>query len=817
MRMKTFIMRRTILLPSLFFGLAAARSFGAAQPAAGDSLDALVKPFFEEHCTRCHGEKKQKGDLRIDTLKIDFDSPKTMGHWEEIMNRINSGDMPPDDVDKRPKPADISRVAEWISGQLHEAEVAMQASGRERVAFRKLSREEYANTIRDLLGVNFEVKSPTGLPEDPDWKGFERISSVLTLSPAHVEKYLAAADSILDEALSIRPEPKREVVRWTPFDMRWKNFAPEYQARGIADKVRIEIVPNNYTTDTWPVDIKTTGMYTVRVKLSGLRPEGGRAPRLKLYMSSIDKTVIEQDVDAPEEQPMVIEARVHLVAGKYPVRVINAVPGPNPEGRRSRHSGTPNAFTDTKSRVPWQMKLTDDDFKPIQPTLIIDSVEWDGPIVDSWPTAAHQRIFFGGEKATKDTAYAREIIARFAESAWRRPVQPAEVDRMMKPVEQAQKLGDSFEVAVKNGLMAAMCSKSFLYLEEGSAAQNAAQLNDWELASRLSYFLWSSTPDQHLLDLARAGKLHETETLRGEVRRMLADPKAQAFAESFPRQWLQLRRVGMFPPDKVLYPDYDEDLEESMVAETVSFFGDVLKRNGSLREFLDSDWTMLNERLARHYGIEGIRGDAMQRVTLQPVQHRGGLLTQASILSLTSDGTRHRPVHRGVWVLESIIGKPPPPPPANVPALTTPAANAPKTTVREKLEQHRSDPNCTACHQKIDPLGVAFDNYDAIGRWRTVETVRDGTGADPALDPSGTLADGRKFSGAKELKQILLSDSDRFAGAFAEKLATYALRRGATFSDREELKHVVEQSKAGGYQLASLVESLAVSPLFQKR
>ena len=817
MKTKTFLMGRPILLSSLFFALAAARSFCAAQPATGESLDALVKPFFEEHCTKCHGEKKQKGDLRVDTLKIDFESPKIMGHWEEIMNRINSGDMPPDDVNKRPKPVDIARVAEWISGQLHEAEVAMQASGRERVAFRKLSREEYANTIRDLLGVNFEVKSPTGLPEDPDWKGFERISSVLTLSPAHVEKYLAAADAILDEALPIRPEPKREVVRWMPFDMRWKNFAPEYQARGIADKVRIEIVPNNYTTDTWPVDIKTTGMYSVRVKLSGLRPEGGRAPRLKLYMSSIDKTLIEQDVDAPEDQPMVIEARVHLVAGKYPVRVINAVPGPNPEGRRSRHSGTPNAFTDTKSRVPWQMKLTDDDFKPIQPTLIIDSVEWEGPIVDSWPTAAHQRIFFGGEKATKDAAYAREIIARFAESAWRRPVQPAEVDRMMRPVEQAQKLGDSFEVAVKNGLMAAMCSKSFLYLEEGSAAQNAAKLNDWELASRLSYFLWSSTPDQHLLDLARAGKLHETEILRGEVRRMLADPKAQAFAESFPRQWLQLRRVGMFPPDKVLYPDYDENLEESMVAETVSFFGDVLKRNGSLREFFDSDWTMLNERLARHYGIEGIRGDAMRRVALQPEQHRGGLLTQASILSLTSDGTRHRPVHRGVWVLESIIGKPPPPPPANVPALTTPAANAPKTTVREKLEQHRSDPNCTACHQKIDPLGVAFDNYDAIGRWRTVETVRDGTGADPALDPSGTLADGRKFSGAKELKQILLSDSDRFAGAFAEKLATYALRRGATFSEREELKHVVEQSKAGGYQVASLVESLAVSPLFQKR
>ncbi len=817
MRPIDFIMRPAFLFPSLFIALAAARGFGAAPPSSSAGLDTVVKPFFTEHCAKCHGEKKQKGDLRVDTLKIDFDSPKIMGHWEEIMNRINSGDMPPDDVDKRPKPDDIARVAEWISGQLHEAEVAMQASGRERVAFRKLSREEYANTIRDLLGVNFDVKGPTGLPEDPDWKGFERIGSVLTLSPAHVEKYLGAADAILDEALSIRPEPKRDVIRWTPFEMRWKNFAPEYQARGIADQVRIEIVPNNYTSDSWPVDIKTTGMYVVRMKLSGLRPEGGRAPRLKLYMTSIDKTLIEQDVDAPEDQPITIEARVHLVAGKYPVRIINSVPGPNPEARRSRHSGTPNAFTTTQSRVPWQMKLTDDDFKPIQPTLIIDSVEWDGPIVDAWPTAAHQRIFFGGDKATKDAAYAREIVSRFAETAWRRPVQPAEVDRLMKPVEQAQKLGDSFEIAVKNGLMAAMCSKSFVYLEEGNAAKTATQLNDWELASRLSYFLWSSTPDQRLLDLARAGKLHETETLRGEVRRMLGDPKAAVLADSFPRQWLQLRRVGMFPPDKVLYPDYDENLEESMVGETVGYFADVLKRDGRLREFLDSDWTMVNERLARHYGIDGIRGDALQRVSLQPGQHRGGLLTQASILSLTSDGTRHRPVHRGVWVLESIIGRPPPPPPANVPALGTPAANVPKSTVREKLEQHRSDPNGTACHSKIDPLGMAFDNYDAIGRWRTVETVRDGVGADPLLDPSGVLTDGRKFTDARELKQLLLADVDKFARAFTEKLATYALRRGMTFSDREELKTVTETSKAGDYKLASLIESLATSPLFQKR
>ena len=350
----------TLLAGLLLGGCVSAASATAAPANTSPEFTRLVRPFLQQHCTACHGEQKQKGDLRVDTLVIDYDSPKLMGHWEEIMNRINSGDMPPK-KEPRPTPADIARVAERIAGQLREAETVRQSSARERVAFRKLSREEYANTIRDLLGVNFEAKGPSGLPEDPDWKGFERIGSVLTLSPAHVEKHLAAAEAVLTEALSLRPEPKREVLRWGAFDMRWKGHQAEYTARGIAGQVRIEIVPNNYTTDSWDVQIKTTGDYLLRLKLSGLRPAGGRAPRLKVYMPSIDKTLLEQDVDATEDAPITVEARVHLIAGRYPVRLINSVPGPGPEARRSRHSGTPNAFTTPRSRVPWQLKLTDDE------------------------------------------------------------------------------------------------------------------------------------------------------------------------------------------------------------------------------------------------------------------------------------------------------------------------------------------------------------------------------------------------------------------------------------------------------------------------
>jgi hypothetical protein len=298
---------------------------------------------------------------------------------------------------------------------------------------------------------------------------------------------------------------------------------------------------------------------------------------------------------------------------------------------------------------------------------------------------------------------------------------------------------------------------------------------------------------------------------------MLGDPKAERFSEAFARDWLQLRQVGMFPPDKKLYPDYDAYLQKSMIAETTAYFGEVLGKNLSLREFIDSDWTMLNPRLAFHYQIPNVVEDRFQRVALRAEDNRGGLLTQAAILSLTSDGTRHRPVHRGKWVLESIIGKPPPPPPANVKPIEPTPATQPKATLRMKLDAHKSDENCASCHRKIDPLGLAFDNYDAIGRWRTEEIVNDGAGDNPKVDASGEMIDGRKFSGAASFKKLLLADMDKFNAAFIEKLATFALRRVMTIDDRAALSSLAKQGKAADYRVQSIVESLVLSDLFQKR
>jgi mono/diheme cytochrome c family protein len=790
------------LLPLLLL-LSPSLTTGATPPADGEDFDKAVRPFLDAHCVRCHGPQKQKGEFRVDSLTRDFANSSAAVRWGDVLERLNTGEMPPKGEPK-PKADDSARVVEWVTARLKEGEASRSAK-RDRVTFHKLTREEYANTVRDLLGVRYDAADPTGLPEDPNWHGFERIGSVLSLSPAHVEKYFAAAEAILAEAFPEKA-PETKITRWTPFDFRyWDRRALE--AKGLADKVRMDVWPGSPLSGH-PGSVKefvapAGGEYRIRVKLSGLKPARGRAPRLSIYAADLDRGLGDQEVIAPEAKPTIVEFTAHLPAGKHMIRISNEAPGPaNNLDRGGRAHRRP--FLSLKDgREPWQWKMSDEEGLPLWPFLIVDWVEWEGPLAGTAPELG--------------AGPAREVLGRFLTRAYRRPARPAELDRLVALVESETKKGETPAAALKTGLLAVLCSKDFIYLVEGDAARADARINDWELASRLSYFLWSTLPDASLLDRARDGSLRRPEVLRAQVRRMLGDPRIERFAEGFPRQWLRLAKVGMFPPDKKLYPDYDEQLQRSMIRETTSTFREVLFKNLSLREFLDADWTMLNARLAEHYGIAGVEGDDFRRVALAPDSHRGGLLTQASILCLTSDGTRHRPVHRGVWVLESIFGRTPPPPPANVPPIEPTPAKSPKATLRLKLDAHKSDPNCAACHRKIDPLGFAFDAYDAIGRWRTVEVVRDGAGDNPKVDASGELPDGRKYADAAEFKKLLAEDLDRFAGAFLEKLATYALRRGMALDDRAALAELARRSRDDGYRLGSIVEALALSELFQKR
>lgn len=802
----------TLVLLSL---LAACAALAGEVSNTKAEFEKVVQPFLTAHCNSCHGEKKQKGELRVDTLSRDFDNGGSAGHWADVMDRVSSGEMPPENAEDRPKPDEVSKVVEWLAGKLKEGEAARHAK-RERVTFHKLTREEYANSIYDLLGVHYDAMDPTALPEDPNWNGFERIGSVLSLSPAHVEKYFAAAEAALAEAFPTK-KPEKTLIHWHATDMRGGMGKEELKQKGLYDKVRLDVWPGitfgGHPGHVQELNLKEASDYKIRVKLSGLKPPGGRAPHMSIYAADLDRMLHEQDVVAPEDKPVTIEFVAHLTAGKHVIRMTNEVPGPSNLPRAGRHGGR-RFFSLKDGREPWQYKLTDESGQPIVPFLIVDWMEWEGPITENWPTFAQQQYTLKENGSLSD---AKDILTRFATKAFRRPVKTGEVDHFLSLVESEMKSGEKLDAALKTALLAVLCSKDFFYIVEGSADQNEARITDWELASRLSYFLWSTSPDDTLLDAASKGTLHTPDVLKSQVARMLKDPKAARFTASFPRQWLQLRRVGMFPPDKKLYPTYDEYLQKSMVGETTSFFNEVVAKNLSLREFIDSDWTMMNARLAEHYLITGIEEDRFARVALNAESHRGGLLTQASVLSLTSDGTRHRPVHRGKWVLESIIGKSPPPPPANVKPIEPTPAKQPKATLRMKLDAHKSDPNCASCHKKIDPLGFAFDNYDAIGRWRTEEVVKDGEGDNPKVDASGELVDGRKFKDAAEFKKLLMGDLDKFNAAFVEKLAIFALRRSVTFDDRADLARIAKQSKAADYRVGSIVELLVLSDLFQKR
>lgn len=793
--------------------LLAAPSVSRAEAVSG-ALVQGIEPYLEAHCNKCHDAKEQKGDFRLDTLsrKIGFENTP---QWLEVMERINSGEMPPKKEKARPDPAKSAAFVELIASRMKDGEAARMAS-RGLVSYNRLTRDEYVNTVRDLLGVQYDAKDPGAFLEDPEWKGFERIGSILTLSPSNIEKYLSAAETILAEAYPDKKAPLYEGTKRAILENQVsEKYRENLRERGLLDKVRFEMWPGDifrYTNLQEP--LPESGVYEISYTLSGLKPEKGLPPRLKVYEEKLDRVLHEQDVVAPEDKPVTITFRTHLQKGRPSIHVYNDVPGPSTLPRSGRHGDEP--FLSLKDgRIPWQMKLTDEQGRARYPFLIIDSISWKGPIITD--RELQQRAeYFPAEEGNLQQV--RQCLGTFARRAFRRPVSEQELDGFVSIVKTEMEVKEKFRDAMKAGMLSILCSKSFLFLTEGDTAALRHTLNDWELASRLSYLLWSTMPDEQLLGLAEKGVLRERGELRKQVARMLADPRSEGFAEAFASQWLRLRKVGMFQPDKKLYPDYSKHLESSMVGESKAFFREVLTQNLSLREFLNSDWTMLNSRLVQFYGLDKpeINSDKFERVSLPVDSKRGGVLTQAAILSLTSDGMRQRPVHRGVWLSEAIFGKTPPPPPANVEPIAPNPVTEPKATLRMKLEAHIHDASCAACHAKIDPLGIAFENYDAIGRWRT-EEVTDGTGENPKVNPAGALPDGRRYETPEEFKKLLLADMDAFNSTFIEKLATFGLRRSMSFDDREQLKTIALASKQKDYRLKEILEAFICSDLFQQR
>jgi len=810
---------RSSLVLNVILSLSLAGSVGGVEP---------FEAFLEKHCVRCHGPQKEEGDIRLDQLSRDFKSGLDSHHWAEALEKVNSGEMPPD---KEPQPtqAEIAAFVTNLDTFIKEGRAARMAS-RPAVTHYRLSRKEYQNTVYELLGVRYDPAKPGELNEDTLWHGFERIGSQLSLSPSHVDRYYRAAELVLDRAFPSSSAAEARTVRKTAADLRYGGGTDQQAALdrfGIKRPLRNLLFPGNTQnalSSNWfgKTGPEHSGLYRVRIQASGIRPTGGQPAHLSIGKRTGEETVdglIEFDLTAPEDSPQVDEFEVFL---EMPATLDFCVVATDVVDRRGGAAfrnalGSRGGYLFTHSSEtmllnPNAPQMFDGKGNGLFSTVLLDWIEWEGPLVTE-AEKSRRNDLVPPDDATPEVV--AEHLQRFAERAWRRPVNKEELEDYVHAYQSERDAGEKTADAYRIAMQGVLTSRNFIYLVEGEPVARE-RLNDWELASRLSYFLWSSMPDDALFTAAQGGNL-DGEGLHKELDRMLTDSRVSHFVDDFARQWLQLHRVGMFPPDKKLYPTYDAWLETSMRSEPIEYFREIFAKNLPIDSFLDSDWTMANARLCEFYGLPEPKMGSFQLVSLKPEDHRGGLLTMGAVLGLTSDGTRHRPVHRGVWLSEAILGKTPPPPPANVPAIEPNPPQNPKATLREKIEAHRNDANCAACHAKIDPLGLAWDNYDAIGQWRTREKVPAGVGEDPLINPAGLMPDGRAFQDATDFKQRLLEDRDKVARAFIEHLCTYGLRRVLSFDDQEDLKAIEAEAKKNQYRVRDIVRAVALSELMRKR
>jgi len=824
------------------FVVLAVASIGIAN--ASQAAEAF-EGFVAKYCIQCHGPDEQESELRIDLLSRDFELGGEAHRWAELIERVNAGDMPPEG-EPQPTQGEIAAFVTKLDSLIKAGRAARMAA-RPPVAHYRLSRKEYQNTVYDLLGVRYDPTQPGELNEDTLWHGYERIGSELSLSPSHVDRYYRAAEVVLDRAFSPTSGEARK-VRKTAAELRYGGGGPQQEALdrlGIKRPLRYLLFPGRIQTALSPgwfgkTGPQHSGLYKVRIQASGIRPPGGQPAHLsigKATGASGDTVagLIEFDITAPEDNPEVHEFEVLLeMPTNLDFCVVATDMVDDRKGGAFRGALTSRGgyiFTHSSEPLlldPNAPQMFDGEGNGLFSTVILDWIEWEGPVVTEAETSRRSGMLPPDDATLVVVA---EHLQRFAERAWRRPVGKNELEDYLQSYQAERDAGETMADAYRVATKGVLTSRHFIYLVEGEPVARE-QLTDWELASRLSYFLWSSMPDNDLFAAAQSGSLcttdlqsvdtgkRRTETsvgLEHEVDRMLTDSRINRFIDDFSRQWLQLHRVGMFPPDKKLFPNYDDWLEASMREEVVEYFREVFANNLPVESFIDSDWTMANARLCDFYGLPEPNSGGFQRVALRPEDHRGGLLTMGAVLGLTSDGTRHRPVHRGVWLSESIFNKTPPPPPANVDPIEPVPPEGDKITIRQRLGVHAQNASCAACHRAIDPLGFAFDQYDAIGQWRTRERVESGQGTDPLVDASGILPDGRDFQDANEFKHLLLEDRDKFLRAFIEHLSTYALRRVLTVDDSDDIESIFQETKGNDDGVREIVRAVALSELLRKR
>lgn len=813
-------------------------------PLAASPFEAEIVPFLADHCVRCHGPDKQKGKLRLDTLGKDFTDRETAATWIEVRDLINLGEMPPDE-EPRPDPAGAEVVSTWIAARLREAERSALATGG-RVPLRRLNRHEYTNTVSDLL----QMKFPTGespleiLPPDGTAEGFDTLAAGLLLDPSLLQQYYEVARRLADRAIVDGPP----AYPTETYRLEFEDIATNNAIRYLVTRLGLQPVEGglrlingstrSFGTLKYPGSKQTiaaNGFYRFTVRAAAHRGRDGSIPRMRVTQNHPDedqRLIMEVDVHAPWDDPQeysVVIPRDNL-GGEVAVSLVNQTelnmsqrPGES-FMRRNDELGKSGDFTETirldgrKIAEGWggDRSTPDPDKLDLSPFhhLFLDYIEIEGPLYDQWPPRSHATLLFKGEGTPGDLAYAHEIFTRFLPRAWRRPVDPEEVEPIVKVVETELQNGQSFHDALRVGLAAALTSPKFLYLAEPTSSSEARSLTQHELASRLSYFLWSSMPDERLFDLALRGDLSRPSVLHEQVDRMLSDPKAERFVERFGGQWLRTDTFLAFEPGNRTYPDYDRTLGEAAVREPLEFFRHLLEEQASVLNFLDSGFVVVNQRLARHYGLPDVEGDHFRAVTLPASSPRGGLLGMMGVHLAGSDGVRTKPVARAVYVREVLFNDPPDPPPPNA-GEVEPNIKGERLTVRERLLQHQEIETCASCHRSLDPYGLALENFNVIGSWRERQDGEDFRGdRTPPVDPGGRLPDGRSFRTFEDFRDLLASKPDRFRRALAEKMLVFALGRPLEPSDDSTVQQAVHDLQSDGDTFQSLIKSIVTSPPF---
>jgi mono/diheme cytochrome c family protein len=769
--------------------IAAARGVVAADESQGrDST-------LDQYCVACHNSRTKAGGLALDAMDL-ANVPRDAATWEKVIRKLNTRTMPPLGV-RRPEEGRYRALAEWLETQIDRAAAASPNPGRP--LLHRLNRAEYANAVRDLLDLDVDVA--VLLPPDDSAYGFDNISDALGVSPSLQERYLSAAEKISEAAMG---DPAAGRITET-YRVR-QDLSQDQHIGGLP----LGTMGGTLVRHTFPMD----GEYDLQVRffrtnfgnLRGL--EHPHAVEVSLDGVRIKYATVggDEDLRAAFDKPT---ETADEIDGRLAVRVpIKA--GPHTVGVVFVEN---LALADTTRLQPFLRSSADTLDWTGRPHL--DRVTITGPFNATGPgdTPARRRILVCQPAAPAgEAACARQIITTLARRAYRQPVKDADVEPILDFYKAARRDG-SFERGIESALQLILVSPKFVFRVEQDPLNvppgGVYRISDVELASRLSFFLWSSIPDDELLTVASQGRLSDRAELDRQVRRMLADPKSTAVVANFAGQWLQIRNLKTFLPNSDEFPDFDDNLRQAFARETELFFGSVMREDRNVLDLLTADYTFLNERLARHYGVPGIYGTQFRRVVLADDARRG-LLGKGSLLLVTSHATRTSPVVRGKWVLENILGTPPAPPPPNVPALKEPEPGVRAKTVREQMEEHRVNPACASCHKVMDPIGFALENFDAVGAWRS----RDG-GA--PIDASGELADGARVDGVVALRQALVSHPDVFVGTLTEKLLTYALGRGLDYPDMPSVRAIVASASRDDYRFSSIVRGIVNSAPFQMR